>query len=146
MIRITKIFRFETAHLLSGYNGPCRNIHGHSYELHVTVKGIPARDDHNPNDGMVMEFSVLKSIVNEQIISRLDHALIMPEKSDKILIRLLTDTGQQVVVTPFQPTCENLLADFAKRISHSLPAQVSLHKLRLYETASSYAEWSADDH
>ncbi len=46
IIRITKAFNFEMAHALLGYKGPCKHIHGHSYELFVTVKGKPDRKSH----------------------------------------------------------------------------------------------------
>lgn len=62
VIRLTKEFSFEAAHALDGYDGPCREIHGHSYRLFVTVKGCPADDDTNPKCGMVMDFGVLKAL------------------------------------------------------------------------------------
>ncbi|MEI6507060.1 MAG: 6-carboxytetrahydropterin synthase [Bacteroidota bacterium] len=145
MIRITKIFRFESAHLLLGYNGPCKNIHGHSYELHVTVKGVPINDDSDSNNGMVLEFSIIKDLVNEEIINNLDHALILPERVDKSLIETLKGLGQKVVFTNYQPTCENLLTDFARVLNEKLPNNIQLQNLRLYETASSYAEWCLED-
>ena len=80
MIHLTKIFRFEAAHALMGYDGRCRNIHGHSYEMRVTIKGMPIIDDNNPKNGMVMDFGDLKKIVNEEIIDHYDHAFIINDK------------------------------------------------------------------
>ena len=77
VIRLTKEFSFEAAHALDGYDGPCREIHGHSYRLFVTVKGTPAEDASNPKCGMVLDFGVLKRIVSEEIVSRFDHALVL---------------------------------------------------------------------
>lgn len=145
MIRITKIFRFEAAHALPGYDGPCKNIHGHSYELHVTVKGVPINDDSNPHNGMVIEFSDIKTLVNTLIINKLDHALILPEGAKSNIKDALVLEGQKMVLSPYQPTCENLLYDFAKILSERLPEYVKLQHLKLFETASSYAEWDADD-
>ena len=71
VIRLTKEFSFEAAHALDGYDGPCREIHGHSYRLFVTVKGCPAAGEGDPKCGMVMDFGVLKRIVNEEIVSHL---------------------------------------------------------------------------
>ena len=64
MIRLTKEFSFEMAHALAGYDGPCREIHGHSYKLFVTVRGIPEQNPNSPKFGMVMDFGDLKRIVN----------------------------------------------------------------------------------
>ena len=145
LIRLTKEFSFEAAHALGGYDGPCREIHGHSYRLFVTIKGTPSRDEQNPKQGMVMDFGVLKKIVHEEIISRFDHALVLRSTADKELLKLLTAQFDNLIEVDYQPTCENMLDDFARRIIGRLPEGVALHSLRLHETASSYAEWYAED-
>lgn len=145
IIRLTKEFSFEAAHALGGYDGPCREIHGHSYRLFVTIKGTPSRDEQNPKQGMVMDFGVLKKIVHEEIISRFDHALVLRSTADKELLKLLTAQFDNLIEVDYQPTCENMLDDFARRITGRLPEGVTLHSLRLHETASSYAEWYAED-
>lgn len=145
VIRLTKEFSFEAAHALGGYDGPCREIHGHSYRLFVTVKGHPATDRHDPKQGMVIDFGVLKSIVSEEIISHFDHALVLRSTLDPPLRRVLKERFDNLVTVDYQPTCENMLADFARRIMARLPEGVGLHALRLHETASSYAEWYAED-
>ena len=145
LIRLTKEFSFEAAHALGGYDGPCREIHGHSYRLFVTIKGTPSTDPMNPKQGMVMDFGVLKKIVNEEIISRFDHALVLRSTADEGLRRVLAEQFDNVVTVEYQPTCENMLDDFALRLMKRLPEGVMLHNLRLHETASSYAEWYAED-
>lgn len=145
-IRITKHFDFETAHALYGYDGKCKNIHGHSYHLHVTVIGIPIDDNHHPKNGMVMDFGDLKVIVKNEIINKLDHAVVLNENSPhRELANTINDHSHNVVLVPYQPTSENMLLDFAERIQKQLPQNVLLHSLKLYETANSYAEWHADD-
>ena len=144
-IRLTKEFSFEAAHALGGYDGPCREIHGHSYRLFVTIKGEPSTDPMNPKQGMVMDFGVLKKIVHEEIISRFDHALVLRSTADKELLKLLTAQFDNLIEVDYQPTCENMLDDFSRRITSRLPEGVTLHSLRLHETASSYAEWYAED-
>lgn len=145
IIRLTKEFSFEAAHALGGYDGPCREIHGHSYRLFVTIKGEPSTDPTNPKQGMVMDFGVLKKIVSEEIISRFDHALVLRSTADEALRKLLSEQFDNLIVVDYQPTCENMLDDFARRISARLPEGVVLHSLRLHETATSYAEWYAED-
>lgn len=145
-IRLTKEFSFEAAHALHGYDGPCREIHGHSYRLFVTVKGEPSPDENDPKYGMVTDFGVLKQIVNREIVSRLDHALILRATPDEAELRdALAARFSNIVEVDYQPTCENMLADFARRIAARLPRGVALHALRLHETATSYAEWFAED-
>lgn len=145
-IRITKHFDFESAHALYGYDGKCKNIHGHSYHLYVTVIGEPIIDAENPKNGMVMDFGDLKVIVKKEIVNKFDHAVVLNENSPhKVLANTINEHSHKVVLVPYQPTSENMLIDFSERIQKQLPENVLLHSLKLYETANSYAEWFADD-
>lgn len=145
VIRLTKIFRFEAAHVLSGYDGPCRNIHGHSYVLEVTIKGIPISEPNHPKCGMVMDFSQLKKMIHELIIDPFDHGLMVHAASEDANIFRSAEFPGKTILLPYQPTCENMVADFAEKISQALPDGISLHMLRLHETSSSYADWVAED-
>lgn len=145
-IRLTKEFSFEAAHALDGYDGPCREIHGHSYRLFVTVKGAPLTAADDPKQGMVMDFGVLKRIVDDEIIARYDHALILQRTAASDDLRAtLAQRFDNLIEVDYRPTCENMLTDFAARIGARLPQGVSLHALRLHETATSFAEWYAED-
>lgn len=144
IIRITKEFKFEMAHALLNYDGPCRHIHGHSYYLYVTVSGKPVADDANPHNGMVMDFTLLKKLINEHITKQLDHALVLYDKTPESQVQALAGF-ENIVLLPYQPTCENMLNDFAGRIKKLLPAALKLHHLKLCETVTSSAEWFAED-
>jgi 6-pyruvoyltetrahydropterin/6-carboxytetrahydropterin synthase len=145
IIRVTREFTFETAHVLRGYDGPCRNVHGHSYRLFVTVTGSPVEDPGNPKNGMVIDFTELKKVVMGSIIDKFDHAVVVPSDFDRARIDMMKKTFGNTVVVDYQPTCENLVADFAHRLQALLPAGAKLHSLKLFETAKSYAEWFASD-
>ena len=144
-IRITKEFRFEMAHALWNYDGLCRNLHGHSYILRVTVVGEPIDNESNPKLGMVMDFGDLKSIVKSEILDSLDHSIVLSKSSDVEAVKQLSQMAERTIVVDYQPTCENLLLDFAEKIKRRLPANIELFSLRLNETANSYAEWYASD-
>ena len=144
-IRVTREFSFEMAHVLWNYDGPCRNVHGHSYRLFVTVSGIPVDDPDNPKNGMVMDFGDLKKIVITEIISKFDHAVVVSDGYDEDKVRMFRELFGNVVAVHYQPTCENLVSDFAARLGRLLPPATRLHSLKLYETATSSAEWHASD-
>lgn len=145
-IRITKEFKFETAHALMGYDGLCKHIHGHSYELLVTVIGYPIQDESNPKLGMVMDFGDLKKIVKKEVVEKMDHSLILNEKGPKAdALRKSDEMFQKIMSVPYQPTSEMMLIDFAQRIKPHLPKNIKLHHMLLRETVTSYAEWYADD-
>jgi 6-pyruvoyltetrahydropterin/6-carboxytetrahydropterin synthase len=144
-VRLTKEFHFEMAHLLWNYDGPCKNIHGHSYKLFVTVIGQPINDISNPKYGMLIDFSDLKHIVNSQIVELFDHAFVL-QKNEKFTSVLANNEifGKKIILD-YQPTSENLVIDFASRIKSQLPDKIKLHSLKLYETATSFSEWYAED-
>ena len=145
-IRITKQFSFETAHALHGYNGKCKNIHGHSYKLFVTVLGTPIVDPLDPKYGMVMDFGDLKSIVKEEIIDIFDHATIFNKNTPHLALgKQLIQLGHHILLLDYQPTTEMMVIDFAQKINKKLPENIQLHSLKLRETESSFAEWYASD-
>ncbi|MBN2519912.1 MAG: 6-carboxytetrahydropterin synthase [Bacteroidales bacterium] len=144
-IRLTKEFHFEMAHALWNYDGLCKNLHGHSYILRVTVIGKPESDVQNPKLGMVMDFGDLKKIIKDEIIDRLDHTVLINKSAPLELISVIPQMTDRLEVVEYQPTCENLLIDFAHRIKPRLPLNVNLYSLRLHETGTSYAEWYAAD-
>lgn len=139
MITLTKIFRFEAAHAIYGYPGACANIHGHSYKLHVCVAGMQAKEDFIGGTGIVVDFKDLKKLVQESVISRLDHKLILSRE-------FLKHTGmtprEGLFVFESEPTAENLLIYIRDNIDKSLPDDINLISLTLWETRDSYAVWS----
>ena len=141
IIKITKQFSFEMAHALRNYDGLCRNIHGHSYKMDITLAGQPLRDEFSPKNGMVMDFGDLKRIVNEEIISLLDHALVLNAKTDTQLVDVLKQNYEKIVIVEFQPTTENLLNFIADKLKAKLSERVKLTRVRLRETDTSYADW-----
>lgn len=151
-LSITKIFTFEAAHILKGYDGLCANIHGHSYRLEVSVfspalnlnEGFLYSDESDPKNGMLFDFSELKKLVNQAIIEPFDHSLIVNRNIGRELSEILQKNSLRVVQVPYQPTSENLLLDFAGRLQKVLPQGISLKKLRLYETATSYTDYESE--
>jgi 6-pyruvoyltetrahydropterin/6-carboxytetrahydropterin synthase len=144
-IRVTKRFHFEMAHTLYEYDGLCQNIHGHSYLLEITLIGEPRNEPSHPKDGIVMDFGQIKELVKTHIVNRFDHALmvnkLVPEKQKQ----LLNQTTERFIVVDFQPTSENMVVYIANILQQHLPSGVNLFSVRLYETATSFAEWFASD-
>lgn len=144
-IRITKKFRFEMAHVLYGYEGLCRNIHGHSYGLEITLAGKPLQSPGHPKDGMIMDFHELKMLVKKNVTDILDHALMISNLFDTEQTEAFRKLTDRLYVVDFQPTTENILIHIASVLKPLLPSGIALYSVRLYETATSYAEWFAAD-
>ena len=145
-IRITKQFNFETGHALYGYDGKCRNVHGHSYKLSVTVIGTPNTDTSHVKLGMVIDFGDLKKIVKEEIVDQFDHATVFNKNTPHIeLAKELISRDHNIILADYQPTSENMVIDFAEKIKTRLPENIKLFSLKLQETDTSLAEWYASD-
>ncbi|MCC7534023.1 MAG: 6-carboxytetrahydropterin synthase [Bacteroidia bacterium] len=134
MLSITRIFKFEAAHAISNHSGACRNIHGHSYHLEITI--VPKAGLVN---NMVMDFKELKGIVEKSILNDYDHALILKNGIwDKAIIDSISP---KTIWLQEEPTAEIIITDMVARITPLLPAHVYLKKLLLKETAKCYAAW-----
>jgi len=144
-IRLTKIFDFEAAHALYNYDGLCRNVHGHSYKLSITIIGEPNYDQNSPKYGMVMDFGLLKQLVKPNIIDKFDHSLILYNKEKTDFIKPDNKLFNRIHILDFQPTAENLVIHFANIIKDLLPHNIDLISVKLNETESSYAEWFTYD-
>ncbi len=144
-LRVTKIFSFEMAHALMNYDGDCKNIHGHSYKLYVTLIGNAKHKKGDPKDGMVIDFKELKRMVKREIISKYDHALVLNDNVDIELKKVLSKHYEKLVFFKEQPTCELLLSRFITVMLPIIPPHIALFSMRLYETETSYAEWYRSD-
>ena len=144
-IRVTREFTFEMAHVLLNYDGPCKNVHGHSYRLFVTLSGVPVKDSVNPKNGMVIDFSELKKIIDENIINYFDHSVMINSEASKPELKKTSELFNKFYFVDYQPTCENLLDHIVRIIRDKLPDRIKLFSVKLRETETSYAEWYASD-
>ena len=144
-IRVTKEFDFEMAHALWNYDGACRNIHGHSYRLYVTLIGEPIENSNNPKFGMVIDFKDLKQKIKGPVVDYLDHSLVVYREAEGNTLDEVRKMYEKVYIVDFQPTCENLVLHIVAIIKPLLPLNIELHSVKLFETATSFAEWYADD-
>ena len=130
-IRVTKVFTFDMAHALFGYDGPCKNIHGHTYRLSVTLIGEQIQEENNPKEGMVIDFTDFKRIVKENVIDIFDHTLVLKNDTPHSKIKGLSDNFERIIYSPYQPSCENLLFDMLDRMQNHLPSNVEIKNVRL---------------
>ena len=91
-VRVTKQFKFETGHAIYGYDGLCKNVHGHSFKLDVTIIGQPIIDPDHVKNGMVIDFGDLKTIINKEIVQPFDHAQCL----DLLLLLLIAPLNQAI--------------------------------------------------
>jgi len=142
MLRLTKIFHFEMAHAIHGYQGACKNIHGHSYELHVTLGTSTLQTEYIPSPGFIIDFKQIKNLVNSAVIDKFDHSLILSEAYIK---EHPSDHAQDnLIIWPVEPSAENILLYLQELLHAKLPSDIKLLQIKLFETKDSFAEWIAD--
>ncbi|MFK7756410.1 MAG: 6-pyruvoyl tetrahydropterin synthase family protein [Flavobacteriales bacterium] len=142
LLRVTKEFTFEAAHALDGYDGKCKDIHGHSYKLSVTVLGKVNLNKEDPKCGMVIDFGEIKKIVKGSVLDQFDHYLLLRSDSR---FKGIESHGERIRYVNYQPTCENMLLEIVSDIQHDFPDGVTLIEATLRETATGYAQWKLSD-
>lgn len=140
MLSLTKVFHFETGHALNEYEGACKNIHGHSYELRVSVATSNQSDDFLPAPGFIIDFKEIKKIVTQKIVDHLDHKLIL----SKAYLQKHPQFNEleNLIIWDFEPSAENILLFIKNTLFNEFPEEIKLRKLLLYETKSSFVEWN----
>lgn len=139
MLKVAKEFSFDMAHLLDGHDGKCKNLHGHTYKLQVIVSG--ETENSGAKKGMVIDFSDLKKVVNDLIISPMDHAFIYDQSSEREIkiAQLLQQLNSKTFALPMRSTAENLAQFIFQRLKENVGFH--LHSVRLWETPTSFAEY-----
>lgn len=145
-MQVTREFSFEAAHMLSGYEGPCSNLHGHSYKLQVTLVGQVQQCPKASDDMMVTDFRDMKYIVEREVIKRLDHAVIFSDsthrdESEECLYRWAVAHKKRHIVLPWRCTAESI-AEYIRVALKRAFADTGAQdvKIRLWETANSFVE------
>ena len=141
-IRITKEFDFEAAHALDGYNGKCKDIHGHSYHLEMTYLGIPKPEKTISDCGMVVDFGEIKQIIKTKVLPLFDHRLILRRDTR---FKEIKSINERIRLVDYQPTCENMLIEIIEILKKNEPKGTTIVKGFLRETANSYAQWNIED-
>ena len=132
---VTKTVRFDAAHVLTNHQGLCKNLHGHTYRVDISV--TQAADD---DRDMVIDFKDLKGIANEVICDRFDHAFVYNTQSvgEREIAEVVERHGMRTVAIPFRSTAENLARMFFGELKPRVPG---LSAVRVWETADSSAEF-----
>lgn len=138
MTTVTKTVRFDAAHILTNHKGLCKNLHGHTYRVDISV----SKADADEGD-MVIDFKDLKRIATEVVCDRFDHAFIYSTASEgeREIASVVERHGMRVAPLPFRSTAENLARHFFGQLAGRIPGLASV---RVWETADSCAEYRAE--
>ena len=136
MLTVTKSIKFDAAHVLTNHQGLCKNLHGHTYRVEVSVAQPP-----DSTADMVIDFKDLKRLGEETILARFDHAFIYDSTSaaESEIAAVVAKHGMRAAALPFRSTAENLARHFYEQLAARVPG---LSAVRVWETPDSSAEYS----
>lgn len=141
---ITRRLEFDAGHRIPNHNSQCRHLHGHRYAIEITLSGQIIAAEGVPEQGMVMDFSEVKTIAQETLVNQWDHAFLAYRGDAAVVAFLTTLPGHKTVVLDVVPTAENL-ATVAFRLLDAAYVdryanQLRLEQVRLYETPNNWAD------
>jgi len=143
-MKITRRLEFDAGHRIPQHGSQCRNLHGHRYVIEVSLVGDTVADAGAANEGMVLDFSDIKTLVNEHIVLRWDHAFLVYEGDSVVREFLESLPGHKTVVVPMIPTAENLARLAFNTLAPLFEARyqdrLRLDRVRLYETPNCWAD------
>lgn len=144
---VTKEITFDCAHMLSGHRGKCANLHGHTYKVQVAVVGIPKRDE-GSDYGMVIDFGDLKDVLQDQVVSVYDHAVIFSaepfrNEAEEELLAWARKYSMRHHIVHGRTTSEMMAREMQQDISNAL-RHINIPfdhvSVRVWETPTSFAE------
>ncbi len=143
-LRITRRLAFDAGHRIPNHASQCRHLHGHRYTLEITLAGEPASTEGASDEGMVMDFSEVKTIALRELVDKWDHAFLAHAGDSAVVAFLATLPDHKTVVLPFVPTAENLAAEAFRILDAAYAefcgARFRLERVRLYETPNNWAD------
>lgn len=143
-MKITRRLEFDAGHRIPHHASQCRNLHGHRYVIEVTLTGETVGNEGAADEGMVLDFSHIKTLVNQQIVDRWDHAFLVYQADTPVREFLQSLPGHKTVVIPIVPTAENLARiafdELAPLFAERYQGRLKLSRVRLYETPNCWAD------
>lgn len=141
---ITRRLEFDAGHRIPNHNSQCRHLHGHRYAIEITLSGQVVSAEGVSEQGMVMDFSDVKTVANETLVRHWDHAFLVYRGDSAVVAFLATLPGHKTVVLDVVPTAENLAAEAFRMLDaayvDTYGNQLRLERVRIYETPNNWAD------
>jgi 6-pyruvoyltetrahydropterin/6-carboxytetrahydropterin synthase len=141
---ITRRLEFDAGHRIPNHNSQCRHLHGHRYALEITLSGDLMDTEGTSEQGMVMDFSEVKAIANQTLVSKWDHAFLVYRGDRAVVDFLATLPEHKTVILNVVPTAENLAAEAFRILNaaylDTYGNQLRLERVRIYETPNNWAD------
>jgi 6-pyruvoyltetrahydropterin/6-carboxytetrahydropterin synthase len=167
---ISKYIEIDAAHRVTYHDSKCRNVHGHRYRVELHVCGEELQKD-GGQEGMLMDFSFMKDLLNEFVDANCDHGIILWNR-DPLVLALCKDEQTEedsqdafrqseslinfgsyvkqgkfgkMYIVPFIPTAENLARHWYEllkdRVAMRSKGHAQIQRVRVYETPTSVCDY-----
>jgi len=141
---ITRRLEFDAGHRIPNHNSQCRHLHGHRYVLEITLSGGVIDTVGTSEQGMVMDFSEVKSIANEILVNQWDHAFLVYQGDHAVVNFLASIPDHKTVILNVIPTAENLATEAFRILDaaylDTYGNHLRLERVRIYETPNNWAD------
>jgi len=143
-MRITRRLEFDAGHRIPNHASPCRHLHGHRYAIEVTVSGDIVTTEGDSEQGMVADFSGIKSLVHQHIVEPWDHAFLAYAKDAPVVDFLRSIPGHRTVPFDAPPTAEHLALTALRILEQAFAGaygkRIRVEQVRIYETPNCWAD------
>ena len=143
-MRITRRLEFDAGHRIPDHQSQCRHLHGHRYAIEITLAGDVIHQAGSPLNGMVMDFSDIKTLAKTNLVDAWDHAFLAWCGDSSVVSFLESLPGHKTVILDVVPTAENLALvafDLLDRVYHdTFGNHLRLERVRIYETPNCWAD------
>ncbi|HUF21368.1 MAG TPA: 6-carboxytetrahydropterin synthase QueD [Burkholderiales bacterium] len=143
-MHVTRRLEFDAGHRIPNHDSQCRHLHGHRYAIEITLSGGIIGTEGASNQGMVMDFSEIKTIAQRSLVDAWDHAFLTWKGDRQVLDFLDAISGHKTVVLERPPTAENLALEAFRILDRAYQDeygnQLRLERVRIFETPNCWAD------
>lgn len=143
-MQITRRLEFDAGHRIPDHQSQCRHLHGHRYAIEITLSGDIIKADGQSINGMVMDFSEVKTLARRHLVDAWDHAFLAFRGDVPVVAFLSSLADHKTVLLDVVPTAENLaalaFATLAEVYLDHYGNHLRLERIRLYETPNCWAD------
>ena len=143
-MQITRRLEFDAGHRIPDHQSQCRHLHGHRYAIEITLAGDIIQSGGQPMNGMIMDFSEIKSLAKQHLVDAWDHAFLAYRGDTPVVAFLTSLPDHKTVLLDFVPTAENLaiiaFSTLDKVYRDTFGNHLRLARIRLFETPNCWAD------
>lgn len=148
-MKVCRFIEWDMGHRILNHNSQCRNLHGHRYKAEICLKGSLVTKHGSSDEGMVLDFGIIKEIAKQEIDQVLDHSFMIWDQDKLLMDFFKSNKDLKHVIVPFPPTAENiaswLFSILEKKFKKTYKNKIRLESIQLWETPNNMVICTKED-